>query len=115
MSFKDRFEAGVAKFNLRAKSDPQIQEALRQYAGRSVTLKVTDDTVYVFYLEKDGIRLEVTPENAPEDMYLETSKEILQRMIDEKKLNPADLLLGRIKWRNIGLKEVSIVRKIMGV
>jgi hypothetical protein len=94
MSFKERFEAGVEKFNLRVKADSQVQEALKLYAGRSITLKVTDDTIYVFYLERDGVRLEVSPDKIPDDMYLETSKEILQRMIDEKKLNPADLLLG---------------------
>ena len=115
MAFRERFEAGIAKVNGRIPSDPQLQQALEEYHGRTVTLKVTDDATYVFHISREGLTMEVSPETLPEDMYLETSSQILQRMLDEKTLNPADLLLGRIKWRNIGLREVNIVRRLLGL
>jgi len=113
MAFRERFESGIARFNEKAKGSPEILEVLEEYDGRTITLKVTDDTVYVFKIGKEGLSLEVSPFNPPEDMYLETSSQILRRMIDEKKLNPVDLLLGKIKWRNISLKEVNIVKRLL--
>ncbi|MHC1586345.1 MAG: hypothetical protein ACXQTV_02220 [Candidatus Hecatellaceae archaeon] len=115
MAFTERFKAGLEKLREKAKSSPEFSEALAEYDGRSITLKVTDDVTYVFHISREGITMEVSPENPPDDMYLETSSEILQRMLDEKKLNPMDLLLGRIKWRNIGLREVDVVKRLLGV
>lgn len=114
MAFKERFERGIAKFNEKARNTPEILEVLEEYDGRTVTLKVTDDTTYLLKIGREGLFLEVSPEKFPEgDMYLETSSQILQRMLDEKKLNPADLFLGKIKWKNIGLKEVNVVKRLL--
>lgn len=113
MAFQERFESGVARFNEKVRGSPEILEVLEEYDGRSITLRVTDDTVYVFKIGREGLSLEVSPANPPEDMYLETSSQVLRRMLDEKKLNPTDLLLGKIKWRNISLKEVSIVKRLL--
>lgn len=114
MSFKERFDNGIIKFNKRLQNEPQLRDVLKEYDGRTIVLKVTDDTVYVFYLSVDGLSLSVSPENCPEDMYLETSKEILQKMMDEKRVNVIDLLTGKIKWKNISLKEINVVKKILG-
>ena len=114
MAFRKRFEEGIVKFNVKAKGRLEIQEVLEEYDGRSITLRVTDDAVYLFKISREGLSLEVSPESLPEeDMYLETNSEILRRMLEEKRLNPTDLLLGRIKWRNISLKEVSIVKRLL--
>ncbi|WP_309493251.1 SCP2 sterol-binding domain-containing protein [Candidatus Hecatella orcuttiae] len=115
MSFKERFDNGIIKFNKRLQSEPQLRDLLKEYEGRTIVLKVTDDAVYVFHLSVDGLRMTVSPENCPEDMYLETSKEILQKMIDQKRVNVIDLLTGKIKWRNISLKEVNVVKKVLGM
>ena len=115
MAFTERFNAGIKKLRDKVKHNPAFSEALEQYDGRSITLKVTDDATYVFHISKDGITMEVSPENPPEDMWLETSSQILKKMLDEKRVNPTDLLLGRIKWKNIGLREVGVVRKLLGL
>jgi flavodoxin len=112
--FKSIFEEGVAKANEKAKTDPEIQNALREYNGRTFVLKVIDDTVYMFTFAAGGIALTVSPTTYPEDMYLETDRERLKKIIYEQRVDPMDLMTGKLKWRNIGLKEVNLVKRILG-
>ncbi|RLI28226.1 hypothetical protein DRO53_02105 [Candidatus Bathyarchaeota archaeon] len=115
MAFAERFNAGIRKLKEKLKEKPELAEALEEYDGRTLTLNVTDDAVYVFHISREGVTMEVSPEKPPEDMYLETSSKILGRMLDEKRVNPVDLLTGKIRWRNIGLREVEVVRRLLGV
>ena len=46
-------------------------------------------------------------------MVLQTSKSILSKMIDERKVDPIDLLMGKIKVKNVGLHEVSLIKKLL--
>jgi len=118
MSFAERFQRGVVKFNEKAKGDPLFKGFLEEYGGRRLVLKVRDDATYVLTITPVGLSLEVSPSTLPPDspdvMYLEMDSEALRRLIDDHYVNPMDLVFGRIKWRNIGLKEVSLVKRMIG-
>lgn len=117
MSFQERFQRGAVKFNERVKEDPNFKSFLEKYHGKMLVLKIRDDATYVLTITLTGLSLEVSPPtlpDGPEVMYLEMDTEHLKRLIEEHTVNPADLLFGKIKWKNIGLKEVDIVRKMIG-
>jgi hypothetical protein len=113
MSFTELFKHGLGKFNPKIENESKIKEILEEYDGREITVKVTDDTTYVFHLSPQGVTLDISPRNLPDDIYLETSKEILQKMIDRKRVDVSDVLKGRIKWKNITRKEISLIKQIM--
>jgi hypothetical protein len=113
MAFQDLFGTAITKFNERVKTNIEYQEVLQEYAGRSLRLEIEDDTSYVISLSADGASLTVSPADPPEDMVLQTSKSILSKMIDERKVDPIDLLMGKIKVKNVGLHEVSLIKKLL--
>jgi len=115
MAFQEVLENAVKKFNNRVKFKSEYQKILEKYAGRIVTLNVKDDAIYIFHLSSNEVKLEISSENHEEDMYLETSKEIFQKIIEERRISPQDLLRGRIKWKNISLKDVRRIKKILGI
>ncbi|RJX15955.1 hypothetical protein CW703_02915 [Candidatus Bathyarchaeota archaeon] len=115
MAFQEVLENAVKKFNNRVKFKSEYQKILEKYAGRIVTLNVKDDAIYIFHLSPNEVKLEISSENHEEDMYLETSKEIFQKIIEERRISPQDLLRGRIKWKNISLKDVRRIKKILGI
>jgi len=114
MSFTELFQHALEKFNPRIEKDAKIREILEEYDGRSITVKVSDDTSYVFHLSPEGVTLDISPKDPADDIYLETSNEILQKMIDTRRVDLSDALRGRIKWRNIGRREISLVKQVIG-
>ncbi|MEM3736930.1 MAG: SCP2 sterol-binding domain-containing protein [Candidatus Bathyarchaeia archaeon] len=115
MAFRDLFEDAIVKFNDRAKTNPDYQEVLREYNGRTVSFQIEDDTTYVISISMEGSSLTVSPQNSKEDMVLQTSKSIMDKMINERKVDAMDLLMGRIKVKNITLKEVSVIKKLLKI
>ncbi|RLG91700.1 MAG: hypothetical protein DRO36_03710 [Candidatus Hecatellales archaeon] len=115
MAFQSILENAVKKFNDRFKVKPEFQKILQKYDGRSVTLNIKGDTIYVFYLSSSGVTLKTSPKEDPEDMYVEMDKDIFGRFLEERRLNVQDLLRGRIKWKNISLKQVKEIKKILGI
>ncbi len=116
MSYQNFLEHVIAKFNERLPSKPEFKEFADEYDGRNVTLKIKKDAVYVFHISKNGgIHLAVSDSvKFKDDMYIETDKEVFDSMIKQRKLNIQHLLLGKIKWKNINLMEVSKIKKIFG-
>lgn len=117
MSYQTYLEHVISEFNKRLSSKPAFKEFANEYDGRTVTLKIKKDAVYVFLISKDdGMRLTVSDTVKFKDgMYVETDKEVFDSMIKQRKLNIQYLLLGKIKWKNINLTEVSKIKKIFGV
>jgi len=113
MAFQNLFETAIAKFNDRLKTNAEYQEVLREYEGRSVCLKIEDDATYLISFSTDKATLSVSPPNPAEDMVFQTSKSIMARMIEDKRVDPMDLLMGKIKVKNIGLHEVALVKKLL--
>ena len=117
MAFQEILQNAVKKFNERVKVKPEYQTVIQKYNGRTVTLNIKGDTAYIFHLSSDRITLEVLPENNdnPKDMYVEMDKETFKRVLEERRLNIQDLLRGKIKWKNISLKDVKEIKKILGI
>ena len=113
MSFAELFQHGLNKFNPRIEKESKIMEILEEYDGRDITVKVDDDTIYVFHLSPKGVTLEISPQNPPNDIYLETSKAVLRKMIDKRRVDISDILQGKIKWRNIGRREISLIKQVL--
>ncbi|MFH1328894.1 MAG: SCP2 sterol-binding domain-containing protein [Candidatus Bathyarchaeota archaeon] len=114
MAFRELLETNVAKFNDRMKTRSEYNQLLKDWNGRSLVLKIRDDLTYVIYINLEGLRLEISPQKIPEDMYLEMSTQLLKKMIDERKVNPMDVMMGKIKFKEISLQDVSKVRQIFG-
>lgn len=118
MAFQEILQNAVKKFNERVKVKPEYQKIIQKYNNRTVTLNIKGDVVYTFYLSSNRITVEVSPEDNnlnPKDMYVEIDKEIFKRVLEEKRLSVQDLLRGKIKWKNISLKDVREVKKILGI
>ncbi len=115
MAFQSILENAVEKFNKRVKDRPEFQKVLEKYKGRLVTINIQNDATYIFHLNPDNVTLTVSSENNQEDMYIEISKEVFQKIIENRRINLQDLLHGRIKWKNISLKEVKQIKKILGI
>ncbi len=113
MSYQEIFQEGVAKANQKAKTDPQIKDALEKYDGRTFVFNVTDDAVYVFKIFRDEIRLEISPSSHPDDMYLEMDKKKADNLVYRRHVSTLDIVFGRIKFRNISLKDVNFFKDIL--
>jgi len=113
MSFTELFKHGLDKFNPRIEKEDKIREVLEEYDGRDITVKVKGDTAYVFHLSPKEVTIDISPQNLPDDIYLETSREILQKMLDKKRVDISDVLHGRIKWKNIGRREISLIKQVL--
>jgi len=113
MSFSEVLGKAVKKFNEKYILIPEIKKVFDKYKGRSVTLNITDDTIYVFHFKDDGITFETSPQKSPNDMYIETCKEVFQRIVEERKIRVQDVLQGKISWKNINLRDVRSIRKLL--
>lgn len=113
MSFSEVLDKAVKKFNEKYIYMPEVKSAFDRYRGRSLTLNINDDTIYVFHFKDHEIVLEVSPKKIPDDMYVETSKEVFQRIVEERKVRVPDLLQGKISWRNINLRDLRSLRKLL--
>lgn len=117
MAFQEILRNAVKKFNERVKVKSEYQKIIQKYDGRTVTLNIKDDTAYIFHLSSNRITLEILPENNnnPKDMYVEMDKETFKKVLEERRLNAQDLLRGKIRWKNISLKDVREIKRILGV
>lgn len=110
-------QENIEQANERAKTDRSIKDVLNQFDGKRVIINITDDTIYALTISKDGLSLESSVTSTSEDMYLElnkkTAEQLLNREIDPFKLLPM-ILLGKIKVKNIGTKEIDVLRGLFG-
>lgn len=112
VEFHNQFDSSVAEVNSRLLSDPQTQQALRRYNGRSLVFRVRNDSTYVFYFSGNGIDYEVNPTSIPNDMYLEMDLGRARKLVYEQRLGIVDMLF--IVYRNITLADVEFAKKIFG-
>lgn len=107
----------VEQVNRRAETDSQIKNVLNEFDGKRVIVNIADDTIYALAISKGGLSLESSAVPTSEDMYLEldkkTAEQLINREIDPFKLLPM-VLLGRIKIKNIGAKEIDILKGLFG-
>lgn len=114
MAFRSFFQKGVREANQRAKSDLEIQDAMKKYDGRTFVFNVIGDAIYVFAISIHGITLTVSPPTYPDDMYLEMDFERAKKLVYEGSVSKLDILFREIKWRNISLEDVNFFRKFLG-
>jgi len=109
------FENALASVNNRAACDERIKDALNKYAGRHLVFNVVGDAVYSFKITPEKIEFNVTAslEEIPEDMYLEMDLERAKKLVYKRMVNPTDLLLGRIKWKNMSMSDVNFLRNLL--
>ena len=117
MLYNEVLETIVSKFNTRLPSKPEFKEFLNAYHGRNIVIKIKKDAVYLIHISKEkGLDLTITDSATPkDDMYIEMAKDIFDSMINQRKINLQHILLGKIKWKNINLTEVSKIKRIFGV
>ena len=114
MAFHGMFSQGIEKFNGLLKTNGEYQELMKEYEGRSLVVKIKNDASYVVNITRLGLVLLLSPKKIPNDMFFETSPDIFKRIIKDRKINFADLAMGRIKVKNIGPKELAMVKKLLG-
>ncbi len=107
---------GIDEANRRAKSDKALEEILNQYDGKHFVLNMLDDTTYVIAITSKGLILTTSTIFSLDDMYLEidskTFKNLISGKIDQFKVMSM-VLTGKIKFRNIGTKEIDLVKRII--
>ncbi|MCX8175636.1 MAG: hypothetical protein N3E48_00175 [Candidatus Bathyarchaeota archaeon] len=113
MAFSDILDKAVKRFNEKYIFLPEIREVFNKYRGRSITLNITDDTIYIFHFKDEGIVLETSPQNPLKDIYIETRKEVFQRIIEERKVRVQDVLQGKISWKNISLRDIRSIGRLL--
>ncbi len=117
MSFNDVFQRGIDEVNKLANTDEALKDVLKQYDGRRVFLNVVGDATYVVTVSSEGVSLATSKSSNPEDMCLEidkrTANELLDREVDPLKVISM-VLFGKIKVRNIGPKEIDLVKRLIG-
>lgn len=112
MEFHERFDGAVKKVNSTLHSDSEIQQALRQYSGRSLVFRVRNDATYVFHISHDGIRYELNPPSIPDDMYLEIDLERARKLVYQRHLGLFDIPF--VVYKNISLADVEFAKRIFG-
>lgn len=125
MAFYDHFREIVTKINQKAKYDFEVRKVLREYTGRTFTVRVYDDTTYVISIFSYGITLKVS--HFIQDMVLDTDIETMKWLLShsQRKIGLLEkmsfglkfgsfLKSGTIKLTNIGDKEIGLLRKLMG-
>ena len=110
-------QENVEQVNKRAETDSTFKDVLNKFDGKRVIVNITNDTIYALAISKGGLSLESPATPTSEDMYLEldkkTAEQLLNREIDPFKLLPI-VLLGKIKIKNIGAKEIDILKGLFG-
>jgi hypothetical protein len=90
--------------------NPEIQNALNRYDGRSLVLNVDDDGVYVFQISSHGIDYELNPQTIPNDMYARMDIGTARKLVYTQNLGFFDLL--RIEHRNIGMEDIGFIKQL---
>lgn len=113
MAFQGMFFQGVEKINGLMKTNAEFQDLMKEYEGRSLVVKIKNDATYVVNITRPGLILLLSPKNIPNDMFFETTPEVFKRIIIDRKINFIHLALGKIKVKNIGPKELTILKKLL--
>ena len=107
---------GIDEVNKRAKSDPSVKDVLQQYDGRRVIINVVGDTAYALLISSERVYLETSTSANPEDMYIEMKHETIKKLLN-REISPLQItsmvLFGKIKIKNIGPKEIDLVKNII--
>lgn len=90
--------------------DPEIQNALDRYHGRSFVLTVNGDGVYVFQISSDGIKYDLNPKSIPKDMFARMDIRTVRKLVQTQNLGIFDI--PRIEYRNIGLSDIQFVKQL---
>ena len=110
MEFHEYFTKMTRMANEKAATDPNLQAALRKYAGRSLVLRVRNDATYVFRFSAEGVEYEANPSSLPNDMYAEMNMAQAKRLVYQQTLGLMDLF--SIKHRNISLDDVNFAKRL---
>ncbi|UCD96584.1 MAG: hypothetical protein JSV35_00585, partial [Candidatus Bathyarchaeota archaeon] len=62
---------------------------------------------------RNGIILEMSPSLYSNDMYLEMDKKRAKKLILQRQVSGFDIVLGKIKYRNISMKDVDFFREVL--
>ncbi len=107
---------GIDEINKRAKSDPSVKDVLKQYDGRRIFINIVDDTTYAFLISSEEVSLGTSKSANPEDMYIEMKRETIKKLFN-REINPLQItsmvFFGKIKIKNIGTKEIDLVKNII--
>ena len=112
MEFNEHFKNAVTEINDRRLSDPQVQEALSRYHGRSLVFRVRNDATYVFHISNDGLKYEINPDTITDDMYLEMDLARAKKLVYYQSLGVFDIPFT--VHRNITLADISFTKRIFG-
>ena len=115
MSFRKILQRFIDETNQGAKKDHNMKEALKKYDGKRVFLNVIGDTTYAVAISSEAASLILDATPHPEDMSIEMNRETAQKIVDQE-ISPLQLtsmiFSGKIKIRNIGKKEIELIRKL---
>jgi hypothetical protein len=117
LSYDDIVKESIERINERSKSDEELKRILKEYDGRRLVVNVVDDVTYAVNISSDGLSVDTSTTVNPEDMYLEIDKDAIKKIVNQEIniLSAATLMLsGKIKIRNIGAKELDLVRGFFG-
>ncbi len=118
LTFEKVLQEGIDEVNRRAKSDKDLKDVFEEYDGKRVVLNISDDKTYVILITSGGASLIESEASNSDDMYLEVDSKTIKKLT-KSKIDPMQIMsmvfTGKIKFRNIGTKEIDLVRKILGV
>jgi len=117
LSYDDIVKESIERINERSKSDKELKRILKEYDGKRLVVNVVDDVTYAVNISSDGLSVDTSTTANPEDMYLEIDKDAIKKIVNQEIniLSAATLMLsGKIKIRNIGAKELDLVRGFFG-
>jgi len=117
LSYDDIVKESIERINERSKSDEELKRILKEYDGKRLVVNVVDDVTYAVNISSDGLSVDTSTTANPEDMYLEIDKDAIKKIVNQEIniLSAATLMLsGKIKIRNIGAKELDLVRGFFG-
>jgi hypothetical protein len=117
LSYDDIVKESIERINERSKSDKELKQILKEYDGKRLVVNVVDDVTCAVNISSDGLSVDTSTTANPEDMYLEIDKDAIKKIVNQEIniLSAATLMLsGKIKIRNIGAKELDLVRGFFG-
>lgn len=115
MSFRDILQKSIDEVNKGALRDRALKDAFKEYDGKRVILDIVRDTTYAITISSGEISLTMDAVANSEDMYVwidrETAQEFVSQNISPLQL-PSIVLSGKIKIKNIGTREINLVRRL---
>jgi len=112
MAFQSSFADAVKRVSEKIATDVDLRKVLEQYDGRTITVDIKGDSIYVIRIFKDRVELATAPDSYDGDMYIQTDLDTARQLFRDHKIDP--LRLMKIKTRRIGLNEINIARKLFG-